>query len=419
MARRTGTGRAGASLARSTRATSAPASTGSGYVGSLRTSEAVCRGHPDKLCDQVSDSILDACLEQDPMSRVACEAATKSSLIMLLGEITSLAHVDYTAVARRAIIEAGYDSPATCFDGNTCGVLVALEHQSADIEAAVASEHGEEDLGAGDQGLMYGYATDESEAWGLSNMMPLSHTLASNLCQKLEECRSSKRLPFLQPDGKAQITMSVNEHDGRIMPHRIDSVIVSAQHTEEVDHAELQEALMEEIVRPTLPDDLLDEDTRYLLNAAGRFVVGGPHADAGLTGRKIIVDSYGGWCSHGGGAYSGKDSSKVDRSAAYAARWVAKSLVAAGLCHRALVQLSFAIGQKLPSSVAVHSYGTSELSDAELGWIIEDNFDLRVSSIIRDLGLRRPIFHATSYHGHFGREGDNGSFLWETPKPLK
>jgi S-adenosylmethionine synthetase len=380
----------------------------------LFTSESVNEGHPDKICDQVSDAVLDACIREDPMSRVACETCTKTGMVMIFGEITTAATVNYEQVIREALKDIGYDDVAKGLDYRTCNVIVAIEEQSPDIAQSVDATK-IEDTGAGDQGIMFGYATDETES-----LMPLTHQLATSLGSRLTEVRKNGTCPWVRPDGKTQVTCEYKIENGRTVPLRVHTLVISTQHSEDVTQDEIKADLMKHVIKTVVPAEYLDEKTVYHLNPSGRFVIGGPHGDAGLTGRKIIIDSYGGWGAHGGGAFSGKDVTKVDRSAAYAARWVAKSLVAAGLCHRVLVQLSYAIGVAYPLSVFVDSYGTglvrSQKTDAQLTEIVKNNFDLRPGGIIRDLDLRRPILKKTAAYGHFGREDPD--FTWETPKKL-
>lgn len=368
----------------------------------LFTSESVTEGHPDKICDQISDAILDALLAHDPMSRVACETAITTGLVLVMGEVTTTAQVDLQNIIRNTIREIGYDASEKGFDANTCGVMVALDKQSTDIAMGVdkaleakLTDSQIEAIGAGDQGMMFGYATNETDEY-----MPYPIHLAHRLSRQLSKVRKDGTLPYLRPDGKSQVTV---EYDESGNPSRIDAVVISSQHSEDVSWDQIKEDIREKVIDPILPAELLDDDTKYYINPTGRFVIGGPNGDSGLTGRKIIVDTYGGWARHGGGAFSGKDCTKVDRSAAYAARYVAKNLVAAGLCDKAEIQLSYAIGVASPTSIRIDTFGTGKLSEDKLVDIIRENFDLRPAGIIQMLDLRRPIYKATAAYGHFGR----------------
>lgn len=372
----------------------------------LFTSESVTEGHPDKMCDAISDAILDALMEKDPMSRVACETVTTTGLVMVMGEITTNAYVDIPKIVRNTIREIGYTRAKFGFDADTCGVITTIDEQSADIALGVnkaleakenrMSEEELDAIGAGDQGMMFGFATDETEEY-----MPYPIALAHRLALQLTKVRKDGTLPYLRPDGKAQVTVEYDEND---IPVRLEAVVLSTQHDPEVTQEQIHEDIKKYVFEPILPSDMIDGDTKFFINPTGRFVIGGPQGDSGLTGRKIIVDTYGGYARHGGGAFSGKDCTKVDRSAAYAARYVAKNIVAAGLAKKCEIQLSYAIGVAYPTSIMVDTFGTGKVSDGRLVEVIRKNFDLRPAGIIKMLNLRRPIYKQTAAYGHFGRK---------------
>ena len=379
----------------------------------LFTSESVTEGHPDKMCDAISDAILDACMEQDPMSRVACETASCTGFVLVTGEITTKAQLDIPSIVRKTVNEIGYNDAKTGFDGHTCAVMVALDQQSPDIAMGVdkaleakenkMSDEQLEAIGAGDQGMMFGYATNETP-----ELMPYPISLAHKLALQLTKVRKDGTLKYLRPDGKTQVSV---EYDENGKPKRLEAVVLSTQHDEDVTQEQVHEDIKKYVFDPILPTELVDAETTFFINPTGRFVIGGPHGDAGLTGRKIIVDTYGGYARHGGGAFSGKDCTKVDRSAAYAARYVAKNIVAAGLAEKCEIQLSYAIGVAQPTSIMVDTFGTGKLSDEKLVEIVRENFDLRPAGIIKMLDLRRPIYRGTAAYGHFGRTDLN--LPWE------
>ena len=377
------------------------------------TSESVTEGHPDKLCDQISAAILDNILSNDPSGRVACEVSTTTGLVVVIGEITTSASLDYSSIVREAIKDAGYDDPKYGFDYQSCGVLISIHEQSNDIAEGVdvalevreensSTENEIEMIGAGDQGMMVGFACNETQ-----ELMPMPMSLSHKLTRRMSELRKSNELPYLRPDGKSQVTVEYAHGN----PRRIDTVVLSTQHDPDVPQSTIERDLIEKVAFEVIPETLRDDKTIYHINPSGRFVIGGPVGDAGLTGRKILVDTYGGMARHGGGAFSGKDPTKVDRSAAYAARWVAKNLVAAGVADRLEIQISYAIGMAKPTSVSVETFGTNKISDDKIVQLIEKHFDLRPGAIIRDLGLRRPIYKQTASYGHFGRE--DISLPWE------
>ncbi|WP_329383837.1 methionine adenosyltransferase [Anaerofustis butyriciformans] len=368
------------------------------------TSESVTKGHPDKICDQISDSVLDAILAQDPNARVACECAINTGLVLVMGEITTSGYVDIPKIVRKTITDIGYTRAKFGFDGNTCGIITSIDEQSSDIamgvDKSLDAAEDEEENGAGDQGIMFGFACNETEEY-----MPLPISLANKLALKLTEVRENKTLEYLRPDGKTQVTV---EYDGD-KPVRIDTVVISTQHDEKVSLDTIKHDMIEYVIKDVIDENLLDENTKYFINPTGRFVIGGPQGDSGLTGRKIIVDTYGGYARHGGGAFSGKDPTKVDRSASYMARYIAKNIVASGICEKIEIEVAYAIGVAKPVSIYVNTYGTSKLSDDKIVEIINENFDLRPTKIIEHLDLRRPIYKQTAAYGHFGRS----EFPWE------
>lgn len=378
----------------------------------LFTSESVTEGHPDKICDQISDAVLDAIFSKDPNARVACETSVTTGLVLVSGEITTECYVDIPKIVRNTIKEIGYDRAKYGFDGETCAVITSIDEQSPDIamgvDKALEAKTGEmtdaqiEAIGAGDQGLMFGFACDETP-----ELMPMPITLANKMAKRLSDVRKDGTIGYLRPDGKTQVT--VEYEDGR--PVRIDTIVVSTQHSPEISHETIQEDILTHVIRPTVPENLMDNKTRILVNPTGRFVIGGPQGDAGLTGRKIIVDTYGGYARHGGGAFSGKDPTKVDRSAAYAARYVAKNIVASGIASKCEVQLAYAIGVAKPVSIMIDTFGTSKLTEEQIAKLVEKHFDLRPAGIIKSLALRRPIYKKTAAYGHFGRNDED--FTWE------
>jgi len=376
-------------------------------------SESVTEGHPDKMCDTISDAVLDACLTQDPNARVACETVAKSNMVLVAGEITTTANINIEQIVRERIKEIGYDDECKGLNYKTCDVILKVTKQSPNISQAVHENKEEEDFGAGDQGHMFGYATDETK-----ELFPFSHLMALKLSEKLMEVRKNGTLTWLRPDGKTQVTVEYKKDGVNIVPLRVQNILVSTQHDPDVTNETIREKIIEHVINAVIPKEYIDAETDIFVNPSGVFVIGGPEADAGLTGRKIIVDTYGGWGAHGGGAFSGKDPTKVDRSAAYAARWIAKSLVAAKLCRRVLVQISYSIGLADPLSVHVDTFGTvaEGKTDKNLYELVCNNFNLRPGFIIKDLQLKRPIYKQTAAYGHFGR--DIADFTWEIPRPL-
>ena len=378
------------------------------------SSESVTEGHPDKICDSISDCILDACLSSDPNAKVACETVAKSNMILIAGEITTTANFNEEQIVRDRLREIGYNDEKKGINYESCDVIKKITKQSPDISQAVSENKKDEDIGAGDQGLMFGYATNETEEY-----IPFSFLMATKLANKLTEVRKNKILPWLRPDGKTEVTVEYEKKiTGEVIPIRIENILISAQHDPDIQNEEIKNKIIENVINTVIPKDKMDNNTKILINPSGKFIIGGPEGDCGLTGRKIIVDTYGGWGGHGGGAFSGKDCSKVDRSGAYMARWIAKSLVAEKLCKRCLVQLSYSIGISEPLSVYVDSYGTviDGKSDEKLSEIVVKNFNMKPGKIIQDLKLNRPIFKKTATGGHFGR--NEPEFLWEVPKKL-
>lgn len=378
----------------------------------LFSSESVNEGHPDKLADIVSDAVLDACLTADPESKVACETCCKTGMVMVFGEITTKGQINYEQIVRNAVKGIGYDAKEKGMDYKTANVIVAIEEQSPDIAQGVHIGKSIEEVGAGDQGLMFGYASNETD-----ECMPMTHLLATQIGSRLTDVRKSGELKWVRPDGKIQVTMEIKEEDGKIIPQRVHTILISTQHEDGVSNEQIEADLKKHVIEPVVPKQYIDKDTKFVLNPSGRFVIGGPHGDAGLTGRKIIVDTYGGWGAHGGGAFSGKDPTKVDRSAAYYARWVAKSLVKSEVCARCLVQIAYGIGVPEPISVHVETYGTAKIPEEQVTKLVRDNFDMRAGCLVRELKLKRPIYSKTSCYGHFGR--NDPDFTWETPKQLK
>ena len=378
----------------------------------LFTSESVNEGHPDKLCDQISDAILDSCLKQDPNSKVACETSTGTKFIIVFGEISTNATVDYKQIIKETVKNIGFDSEEKGLDYKTCEIILKINKQSPDIAQGVHLNKKESDIGAGDQGIMFGYATDETE-----ELMPISHLFATNLGKRLSHVRKSGECPWLRPDGKTQVTMEYNNDNfnGVIKPKRVHTIVISTQHSPDVSQERIEKDLKNYVINAVIPEKYLDSNTIYHMNPSGKFVIGGPEGDGGLTGRKIIIDTYGGWGAHGGGAFSGKDPSKVDRSAAYMARWIAKSMVHNNFCKRILVQLSYAIGIAEPLSININTYGTNSIPEKDILKIINNNFDLRPGLIIKQLELKTPNYLKTACYGHFGRT----EFKWEIPKEIK